>query len=219
MAVGGEAFDKFAKAFKAGEMIFRQGDPGEHMYIIQAGKVEVYLPTPKGEKSLAFFGSGDFFGEMAIIDHAPRSAFARAAEETRVIMLDERTFDLHVQSNPAIVRKILKNMSNRLRDTNQQLANLLIKDVNRRIANRLLILTHQHGVKGPGGVSFDIPFGEAEVARDVGLQDELPKVREVLEKLKASKIIDMAGGKIVVLSVENLEKFIQFLTMKEEFGF
>jgi len=212
-------FEKFAKVYKAGEVIFRQGDAGEHMYIIQAGKVEVYLATAKGEKSIAFFGAGDFFGEMAIIDHAPRSAFARAAEETRVIMLDERTFDLHVQSNPAIVRKILKNMSNRLRDTNQQLANLLIKDVNRRIANRLLILAHQHGVKGPGGIAFDIPFGEVELSKDVGLQEELPKVREVLEKLKMSKIIDMPAGKIVILSVENLEKFIQFLAMKEEFGF
>lgn len=219
MAVGGEAFEKFAKVYKAGELLFRQGDPGEHMFIIQSGKVEVYLSTPKGEKSLAFFGPGDFFGEMAIIDKAPRSTNARAAEETRLILLDERTFDLHVQSNPAIVRKILKNMSNRLRDMNQQLANLLIKDVNRRIANRILLLTHQHGVKGPGGIKFDIPFGEPELAKDVGLQDELGKVHEVMEKLKATKVIDIQGGQIVVLSVENLEKFIQFLAMKEEFGF
>jgi len=219
VAVGGESFDKFAKVFKAGELLFRQGDPGEHMFIIQSGKIEVYLSTPKGEKSLAFFGPGDFFGEMAIIDKAPRSTNARAADETRLILLDERTFDLHVQSNPAIVRKIMKNMSNRIRDMNQQVANLLIKDVNRRIANRILLLTHQHGVKGPTGVSFDIPFGESELAKDVGLQDEQSKVHEVVEKLKATKVIDVQGGKIVVLSVENLEKFIQFLAMKEEFGF
>jgi len=219
VAAGQEMFEKFAKVYRASEVIFKAGDPGEHMYIIQSGKVEVYLATSKGEKSLAFYGPGDFFGEMAIIDHAPRSAFARAAEETRMILLDERTFDLHIQSNPAIVRKILKNMSNRLRDTNSQLANLLIKDVNRRIANRILLLCHQHGVKGPAGIKFDMPFTEAELAKDVGLQDELPKVREVLEKLKASKILDIQGGQIVVLSVENLEKFIQYLAMKEEFGF
>ena len=219
MAAGPEAFDKFVKSFRPQELLFKQGDPGEHMFIIQSGKIEVFLTTPKGEKSLAFYGPGDFFGEMAIIDKAPRSANARAVEETRVIMLDERTFDLHVQSNPAIVRKILKNMSNRLRDTNNQLTNLLIKDVNRRIANRILLLCHQHGVKGPGGIKMDHPFGENELARDVGLQDEMPKVREVLEKLKASKSIEVQNGQIVVLSVESLEKFIQYLTMKEEFGF
>lgn len=214
----GETFEKFAKVFRPQEMIFKQGDPGEHMYIIQSGKVEVFLSGPP-EKSLTFYGPGDFFGEMAIIDKATRSANCRAAEETRLIMLDERTFDLHVQSNPAIVRKILKNMSNRLRDTNQQLSNLLIKDVNRRIANRILLLCHQHGVKGPAGIKMDHQFGEAELAKDVGLQDEMAKVHEVVEKLKASKIIDIQGGQIIVLSVENLEKFIQYLAMKAEFGF
>jgi hypothetical protein len=64
-----------------------------------------------------------------------------------------------------------------------------------------------------------VPFGEVELAKEVGLQDELPKVKEVLEKLKGSKIIDIQGGQIVVMSLENLEKFIQFLVMKQEFGF
>lgn len=219
MATAQESFDKFTKSLKAGEVLFKAGDPGEHMFIIQTGKVEIYIKTPNGDKSLAFFGPGDFLGEMAIIEKAPRSAFARAAEDTRLIMLDERTFDLHVQANPAIVRKILKNMSARLRDTNRQLQNLLIKDINRRIANQILLMSHQHGVKGPGGIKMDVPFTEAELAKDTGLGDEMPKVREVLEKLKGSKIIDIQGGQIIVLSTESLEKFIQFLQMKEEFGF
>lgn len=219
MATSAETFEKFAKVFKPGEVIFKVGDVGEHMFIIQQGRVEVYLTTPKGDQNLAFMGPGDFFGEMAIIEKAPRSANARAADETKLILLDERTFDLHVQSNPAIVRKILKNMSNRLRDTNKKLENLLIKDINRRIASRIQLQATQHGVKGPAGISFDIPFGEAELAKDVGLSDELGKVREVLEKLKAGKIIDIQGGKIIVLSLESLEKFIQYLAMKEEFGF
>ncbi len=219
MAAGGETFEKFAKVFRAGELIFKQGDPGEHMFIIQSGRVEAFLNTPKGDQNLAYYGPGDFFGEMAIIDKATRSAHCRAVEETRLILLDERTFDLHVQSNPAIVRKILKNMSNRLRDTNGKLANLLIKDINRRVANRILLACHQHGVKGPAGTKFDMPFGEAEIAKDVGLQDEPGKVREVLEKLKTSKIIDVQNNSVVVLSVENLDKFIQYLAMKEEFGF
>jgi CRP/FNR family cyclic AMP-dependent transcriptional regulator len=219
VATAQESFDKFTKQLKAGEVLFKQGDLGEHMFIIQTGKVEVYIKGQNGDKSLAFFGPGDFFGEMSIIEKAPRSANARAAEETRLIMLDERTFDLHVQANPAIVRKILKNMSARLRDTNRQLQNLLIKDINRRIANQILLMSHQHGIKGAGGIKMDVPFGEAELAKDTGLTDELPKLREVLEKLKSSKIIDIQGGQILVLSTESLEKFIQFLQMKEEFGF
>ncbi len=219
VATSPHAFEKFIKVFKPQELVFKQGDPGEHMFIIQSGRVEIFLNTPNGEKSLTYYGPGDFFGEMAIIDKAPRSASARAVEDTRMIMLDERTFDQHVQANPAIVRKILKNMSARLRDTNNQLQNLLIKDINQRVANRILMMARQHGTKGTAGVKISVPFGETELAKEVGLQDDLSKVREVVEKLKASKIIDIQSGQIVVLSVENLEKFIQFLVMKQEFGF
>ncbi len=219
MAEGPEALEKFSRSYRPQEIIFKQGDTGDFMYVIQTGKVEVYLTTSKGEKSLAFYGPGDFFGEMAIIDKAPRSANARAVQETRAIMLDERTFEMHIQSNPAIVRKILKNLSNRLRDTNKQIENLLIKDVNRRIAGHILMQCHQRGVKGPGGIKMEFPFGERELAKDVGMEDELPKVQDVVQKLRQSKIIEIQDGQIVVLSTENLEKFIQYLTMKEEFGF
>jgi CRP-like cAMP-binding protein len=211
-------FDKYSRTFKPAEPIFKQGDTAEHMFIIQSGKVEIYISTPQGEKSFAVIGPGEFFGEMAIIDKGTRSASARAVEETRVIMLDEKTFDLHIQSNPAIVRKILKNMSIRLREANNQVQTLLIKDVNRRIANRILVLCHQRGVKGPGGIKMDFPFGENELAKDAGLTEDMPKVREVIAKLQQAKIIDVQSGQIVVLSVESLEKFIQYLAMKEEFG-
>ncbi len=213
-----EAMDKFSKAFRPGEVIFKQGDTAEHMFIIQSGKVEIYVSTPQGDKSFAVLGPGEFFGEMAIIDKGTRSAAARAVDDTRVIMLDEKTFDVHVQSNPTIVRKILKNMSIRLRETNAQVQNLLIKDINRRVANRILVLCHQRGVKGPQGIKMDFPFGEKELAKDVGLSEDLPKVREVLAKIQQAKIIDQSSGNIVVMSVENLEKFIQYLAMKEEFG-
>lgn len=218
MATPQEMFDKFSRTFKPGEIIFKMGDVAEHMYIMQSGKVEIYVSTPQGDKSFAVIGPGEFFGEMAIIDKGNRSASARAVEETRVIMLDEKTFDLHIQSNPAIVRKILKNMSIRLRETNNQVQTLLIKDINRRIANRILVLCHQRGVKGPGGIKMDFPFGENELAKDAGLTEDMPKVREVIGKLQKAKIIDIQSGQIIVLSVENLEKFIQYLAMKEEFG-
>jgi len=216
---GQEGSERFVRNFKAGELVFKQGDLGEHMFIIQAGKIEIFVNTPKGEKSLAVLGAGDFFGEMAIIDKGSRSASARAIGEARAITLDEKTFDLHVQSNPAIVHKILKNMSTRLRDANNQIQNLMIKDINRRVANRILVVCHQHGQKGADGIKIDFPWGENDLAKDVGLGDDAGKVHEVLEKMKQGRIVDVRDGQIVILSVENLEKFIQFLQMKEELGF
>ena len=81
------------------------------------------------------------------------------------------------------------------------------------------MVAKQHGTKAGNAVKISIPFGEKELAKDVGMQDDSGKVHEVVEKLRGSKIIDLESGQIVVLSVENLDKFIQFLVMKQEFGF
>jgi CRP-like cAMP-binding protein len=65
--------------FSAGSVIFRQGYPGEHAYIIQSGTVEIYKELPNGdEEQLALLQTGEMFGELALLDDAPRSASARA---------------------------------------------------------------------------------------------------------------------------------------------
>lgn len=65
--------------FRAGEVIFRQGYPGDHAYIIQSGEVEIYHEEPDGSvQQLALLGAGEMFGELALMDDAPRSASARA---------------------------------------------------------------------------------------------------------------------------------------------
>ncbi len=117
MSTEQEIFDKCGRSYNPGDNIFREGDVGNEMYIIQSGRVKITKQLKDGvEKTLVILGPGDFFGEMAVIDKDVRSANASAVDASRLIALDEEVFEMHMQTNPKIVKKILKNLTSRLRD-------------------------------------------------------------------------------------------------------
>ncbi|HVZ79452.1 MAG TPA: Crp/Fnr family transcriptional regulator [bacterium] len=217
MSTEQEIFDKCGRSYDSNDVIFREGDMGNEMFIIQSGKVKITKQLNDGaEKTLVILGPGDFFGEMAVIDKDVRSANAIAAEPSRLIALDEEVFEMHMQTNPKIVKKILKNLTARLRDANQQIANLMIKDANRLVANTILLVVHKHGEEGSEGITMDIPFTVTELSKMCGL--DIAKTQEIVQKLLKARVIRMSGDTIVVTSLDSLEKFIKFLEMKEQFG-
>ena len=217
MANQNEIFQKYGRSFAAGEKIFAEGEIGAEMFIIQTGKVRISKRSADIEKTLVVLEDGDFFGEMAVIDKGPRSASATAVEETKCIALNEELFEQQMQNNARIVKKILKNMSARLRDANKQIENLLIRDANSRVAHTLLHLAHKNG--GKPGVEIKIDnLTVEELGKLVGMPNETPKIVEILGKMEQVRITYMENNKIVIASLENLEKFIRYLEMKEQFG-
>jgi CRP-like cAMP-binding protein len=217
MANQNEIFQKYGRNYAAGEKIFAEGEIGAEMFIIQTGKVRISKRSADIEKTLVVLEDGDFFGEMAVIDKGPRSASATAVEQTSCIALNEELFEQQMQNNARIVKKILKNMSSRLRDANKQIENLLIKDANSRVAHTLLHLAHKNG--GKPGVEIRIDnLTVEELGKLVGMPNELPKITEILGKMEQVRITYMENNKIVIASLENLEKFIRYLEMKEQFG-
>ena len=212
-----EIFQKYGRNYAAGEKIFAEGEIGAEMFIIQTGKVRISKRSTDTEKTLVVLEDGDFFGEMAVIDKGPRSASATAVDEVKCIVLNEELFEQQMQNNARIVKKILKNMSARLRDANKQIENLLIRDANSRVAHTLLHLAHKNG--GKAGVEIKIDnLTVEELAKTVGMNNEVPKVLEILGKMEQVRITRMENNKIVISSLENLEKFIRYLEMKEQFG-
>ncbi|MBI2303858.1 MAG: cyclic nucleotide-binding domain-containing protein [Chloroflexi bacterium] len=110
--------------YRKGEKIVRQGETGDCMYVIQAGKVEVVLERSGGEIPLAVLESGDIFGEMALFSRATRSATARALTEARVLTIDKRGFLRRVHEDPSLAFRILQKMSDRIRNLNSEVAKL-----------------------------------------------------------------------------------------------
>jgi CRP-like cAMP-binding protein len=112
------------KVYNDRDVIVRQGDEGNCMYVIQAGEVEVVREGDGAEVALAVLGAGDVFGEMALFDREARSATVRAKGEARVLTLDKRTFMRRVHEDPSVAFRILQRMSHRIRQLNEEVARL-----------------------------------------------------------------------------------------------
>ena len=102
------------RTFKAGEIIFRQGDPAEELYIVKNGKVEIRL----GNRLLDTLPELSIFGEMALIDHNPRSATAVAATDATVVPVSEKQFLFLVSRTPHFALNVMRVLAQRLRTTN-----------------------------------------------------------------------------------------------------
>jgi CRP-like cAMP-binding protein len=104
--------------FEAGQLIITQGTPGQAFYMILSGRVEII----RDGRSLGAYGPGDFFGEMSLLDNAPRSATIRALDPTRCMMLSSWDFKALIEKTPSIAVKLLEVLSRRLRVADERLS-------------------------------------------------------------------------------------------------
>jgi hypothetical protein len=110
------------KEYDDGDVICRQGEPGDRMYVVQAGRLTVLREEGGVEVAIAELKAGDIFGEMAIFDRQPRSATVRAQGRARVLTLDKRAFMRQVHEDPSLAYRILEGMSRRIRRLDAELS-------------------------------------------------------------------------------------------------
>jgi CRP/FNR family transcriptional regulator, cyclic AMP receptor protein len=113
------------KDYADGEVICRQGEGGDRLFVIQAGRGVVLREEDGVEEIVGVLGAGDVFGEMSIFERQPRSATVRAKGATRVLTLDKQWFLSHVQEDPSLAYRILQQMSHRIRCLDAEVSWLL----------------------------------------------------------------------------------------------
>lgn len=115
---------ELGKIYSDGEIICREGDTGNVMYVIQSGKIEITKKTESGDIPIATLHNGEIFGEMALFDRMPRSATAAAMGEARVLSVDKKKLFSTISRDPTLVFKILESMSQRIRRLDEELTKL-----------------------------------------------------------------------------------------------
>jgi CRP-like cAMP-binding protein len=100
----------FDKQYPAGEIIFREGDPGKAVFIVRAGKISISRTGDGVEKPLATLGPGGYFGELALIDDQPRFAGARADEDSVLLILYKSHFDDLIEGHKALAIQVMENL-------------------------------------------------------------------------------------------------------------
>ena len=112
------------KVYQDGEIIIQQGEVGECMYVIQDGKVEVFIENDGQEVQLAVRKEGDFVGEMAIFERDFRSATVRASGPVRILTIDKKNFLRRISQDPSLAFRIVETMSHRIRELSEENAQL-----------------------------------------------------------------------------------------------
>jgi flavin-dependent dehydrogenase len=131
------AMGELGKLYHEGDVILRQGETGDCMYVVQSGNVEVIQERDGQEICLAELGEGDFFGEMALFEKDVRSATVRAIGEARVLTVDRKLLLRKIHEDPSLAFRIMQKMSRRVRELDQELMRAVADLTAERISRRL----------------------------------------------------------------------------------
>lgn len=195
------------RTFRSGEVIFHRDDPGQVLYVIKEGKVKICLVSPDGQEiSLVVFGRGEYFGEQALLDGLPRSADAIALEKVECYTLQRSDFHNAIMQNPKIAIQVLEVLSKRLRNTDQQVEDLIFLDVYGRVAKKLLDLAETHGMKVDTGIRIDMRLTQQELASMVGASRE--SVNKVMGYYTEKQYISTDKHKITLHRISDLKRRI-----------
>src|SRR5690349_697807 len=115
--------------YEAGDVIFHQGDEGSSLFVIEDGSVEISYGEGRARVVLATLFAGQYFGELSLFDGSPRSATATAAKPSRLVRLDRDDLVDFVNKNPAAALRIIAEMSDRLRQTNELMSQQVARNV------------------------------------------------------------------------------------------
>jgi CRP-like cAMP-binding protein len=189
------------RRYRADEVIFHADDLGERLHVIDRGRVRIIVASEDGrEGTLAVLKAGDAFGELALLDGAPRSATAIALEATETLTLDRAAFEALLDEDPVIRRAVLANVARWLRRLTSQVADLHFLDLRGRLVSTLVRLARD--VEPDGSRVTLPPLTQSELAALVAGTRQ--RVNGVLADLVREGLIEQDGRQVTIIDVERL---------------
>ena len=211
-ALGVDELDQVARVavprqFEAGEVVFREGDQSDTCYVIRSGRVRAIREHQDGRTiTLANFGPGDFFGELAMFDDERRSASVEALDRTEVVGILGGDMRRLLREHPDISVKLLAALGRRLRETNERLARQSFQTVQSRVAGVLSQMVSSAQDGGAAERDVLITATQADLAQLAGSSRE--SASRFLAVLERAGIISQGRGKLVVHDPSALGRYV-----------
>ena len=191
------------KFLKKDETLFFKGDIGDALYIIKKGKIKISIPTEEGEELIiSIFSDGDFFGELSLLDKAPRSADAVAITDTELLVLRRDVFYTYLFERKQAIEAIMSTLCKRLRKTDDFLADLCYTSVPKRLVKTLIELSERFGKKFDEKIILDLEITQSDLGAMLGVTRET--VNRELMKLKLQGILTKEKKKIIINDFKKL---------------
>ena len=188
-----------------GRTLFNEGDPGDRLYVVTDGKIKLGRTAADGrENLLAVLGPGEMFGELSLFDPGPRTATATAVTDTSVLGLGHDELEPWLTGRPEVAAHLLGALAQRLRRTNEAMADLVFSDVPGRVAKALLDLARRFGVQSEDGLHVTHDLTQEELAQLVGASRET--VNKALADFASRGFLRLEARAVVILDVERLSR-------------
>ena len=185
------------KHYPKNAVVITEGEIGDSLYMIQSGKVKVFIGDQEGrEMILKILGPGDFFGEMSMIDKQPRSATVTTLESSVFLVLTHAAFEKCVERVPRIANMVMRQLAQRVREADKKIGTLAMMDVYGRVASTLLELA----VYDNGKMVVSEKLSQQDLANMVGASREM--VNRILKDLAERGFISVESKSITIINQE-----------------
>ncbi|MDO4888620.1 MAG: Crp/Fnr family transcriptional regulator [Actinomycetaceae bacterium] len=192
-------------SLKRGDSLFREGDEGDRLYIVTDGKVKLSHASDDGRENLiAVLGPGEIIGELSLFDLGARSSTVSAIAPTRLISLSHKDMMSFINQHPAMAITMLRELARRLRNTNEQMADLVFSDVPGRVAKALIDLANRFGERTPEGIYVAHDLTQEELAHLVGASRET--VNKSLADFVSRGWIRLEGRAVLLIELGRLQR-------------
>ena len=188
-----------------GGILFKEGDEGEHVYVIVDGKLKLGTSSGDGrENLLSILGPGEMFGELSLFDPGPRTSTATAVTDAKLLSLSHEKLIPWLKGNPEVSLHLLARLAQRLRRTNEAVGDLVFSDVPGRVAKALIDLGSRFGKKNDEGLFVHHDLTQEELAQLVGASRET--VNKALADFAGRGWLKLDGRAVLITDLERLEK-------------
>jgi CRP-like cAMP-binding protein len=193
------------RSYRTGDVLFREGAPGDSLHIVIEGSVRISVASPTGDEvTVALLGAGEFVGDLALLDGRPRSASAIASQPTKTLVVTRHNFGDWISTRPNAALSLLETLSQRVRRTDEALADLAFLQLPQRLAKRLVRLTIDQA-QGNRFAGTKLRITQSELASMLGVSRE--SVNKQLNKFAQEGWISLGRGSVTVRDPEALRGY------------
>ncbi|MBI2828757.1 MAG: Crp/Fnr family transcriptional regulator [Acidobacteria bacterium] len=188
---------------KRGTQIYLPGDPSDQIFLLKSGVIKISARTLDDRQViLAFLHPGDIFGELAVVDDAPRDHMAEAYDDCVICAMSRDTIMRMIRETPEVGFQITKLIGLRIRTLKSRVEELLCKSAHARVAHALLELADRHGVPDTDGVLISLRLSQGDLGRLVGLSRET--VNAILQEWREQNLLEMDRRSVRLRDPERL---------------
>jgi CRP/FNR family transcriptional regulator, cyclic AMP receptor protein len=206
---------RYGRRFSPGTVVFREGEPSDEVFLLQSGRIRLFKQVGAIERSLRVVRPGDLFGELALLQGSHRQSTAVALDESLALAFDHATFHQVAQTNPDVGLRVIGQIVRRLRDAEDQIEILMVRDHQSKVVVALMKLAQRElgGVdQSTGQVTLQI--SPLELSAQVGLDVEI--VKRVVSQLRETGYVRIQDERVELSSLETLRELYSLLSIKDQ---